>query len=216
MRIAVMSNVGFVAQTSLRDFLTALASAEDAHGTVSAAAFAAAMGTSLLLKSAALPKTKSDSIDDRTALIKSGTALRVVQEQLIETIETETAVRVFAARRMPEASQVQRREREAALQFALRAAADVPLEVMRLSSAALTHAEDVAARSSQAASRNIQLAVALLRDGFDGARVNLESKLSTLTDVLYTASVIDDVSRLNEEATTKARAVESLVQLPHA
>ena len=45
---------------------------------------------------------------------------------------------------MPAASQAQKREREAALQLALRAAADVPLEVMRLSAAALTQAEDVA------------------------------------------------------------------------
>ena len=174
------------------------------------------MGTSLLLKAAALPKTKSDSTEDRIVLVESAAALRAVQEQLIETIETETAVKVFAARTMPEANQVQRREREAALQVALRAAADVPLEVMRLSVAALTHAEDVAARSSQAASRNIQLAVAFLRDGVDAARVNLESKLSTLTDVAYTASVIDEISRLSEEATTKARAAEALVQLPPA
>ena len=211
-----MSNAGFVARTSLRNFLTALSSVEDAHGTVSAAAYAAAMGTSLLLKAAALPKTKSDSIEDRTALSKNAAALHAIQEQLIETIETETAVRVFAARRMPEASSVQRREREAALQIALRAAADVPLEVMRLSVAALTHAGDVAARSCHPASQNIQLAVGFLRDGFDGARVNLESKLSTLTDVLYTESVIDEISRLSEEAATKARAAEAWVQPPPA
>ena len=65
-----MSNVGFVTQTSLRDFLTALASAEAPHGTVSAAAFAAAIRTSLLVKAAALPKTKSDSTEDRTVLVK--------------------------------------------------------------------------------------------------------------------------------------------------
>ena len=211
-----MSNVGFVTQTSLRDFLTALASAEAPHGTVSAAAFAAAIGISLLVKAAALPKTKTDSIEDRTALLKSATALRAVQEELIETIETETAVRVFAARRMPETSPVQRRKREAALQLALRAAADVPLEVMRLSVAALTHAEDVAAHGSQATSRNIQLAVALLRDGFDSARLNLESKLSSLTDASYTAAVIDEIPRLSEEATTKARAAEELVRPPAA
>ena len=211
-----MSHVGFMNQTSLDTFLTALASAEDAHGTVSAAAYASAMGTSLLLKAAALPKTKSGTIEDRTVLSESATALHAIQEQLIETIETETAVRVFAARRMPEASAVQKKEREAALQLALRAAADVPLEVMRLSAEALTHAEEVAARSCQAASRNIQLAVALLRDGFDGARINLESKLSTLTDVLYTESVINEMSRLSEEATTKARDAEALVQLPPA
>jgi formiminotetrahydrofolate cyclodeaminase len=209
-----MSKVGFVNQTTLGDFLAALASAEDAHATVSAAAFAAAMGTSLLMKAAALPK--SDSIAARTILVKSGAALRVVQEQLIETIETETAVRVFAARRMPETSQAQRREREAALQLALRAATDVPLEVMRLSVAALTHAEDVAACSRQAGSRNIHLAVAFLRAGFDGARMNLESNLSSLTDVVYTASVIDEISRLSEEAATRARAAQALVEPPPA
>ena len=211
-----MSNVGFATRTSLRDFLAALGSADDPHGPVSAAAFAAAMGTSLLVKAAALPKTRSDSTGDRAVLLKSATALRAVQEELIETIETETAVRVFAARRMPETDSVQRREREAALQLALRAAADVPLEVMRLSVAALTHAEEVAARSSQAASRVIQLAVALLRDGFDGARLNLESKLSSLTDASYTAAVIDEIPRLSEEATTKARTAEGLVQPPAA
>jgi formiminotetrahydrofolate cyclodeaminase len=174
------------------------------------------MGASLLMKAAALPKTKSDSIDDRTVLVKSAAGLRVVQEQLIETIETETAVKVFAARQMPAANQAQRGEREAALQVALRAAADVPLEVMRLCTTALTHAEDVAARSCQAASRNVQLAVALLRDGFDGARLNLESKLTSLTDVGYTESVIDEISRLSEEAITRARAAEALVQLPPA
>lgn len=211
-----MPNVGFVNQTSLGSFLAALGSAEHAHGTVAAAAFAAAMGTSLLLKAAALPKTRSDSTEDRMVLFDSATALRPVQEQLIETIETETAVKVFAARTMPEASRVQRQQREAALQVALRAAADVPLEVMRLSVAALTQAERVAERSCQAASRNIQLAVALLRVGVDAARVNLESKLSTLNDMSYTTSVLDDISRLSEEATTRARAAETFVQLPPA
>lgn len=211
-----MSNLEFVTQTSLREFLAALAAPEDLHATVSAAAFTAAMGTSLLIKAAALPKTKSNSTEDRTALIRSATALRAVQEELIETIETETAVKVFAARRMPDTNPVQRRKREAALQLALRAAADVPLEVMRLSVAALTHAEEVAARSSQAASHTIQLAVAFLRDGFEGARLNLESKLSSLTDASYTAAVIDEIPRLSEEATNKAWAAEELVRPPAA
>jgi methenyltetrahydrofolate cyclohydrolase len=211
-----MPNIGFVNQMTLGDFLAALASAEDAHATVSAAAFAAAMGTSLLLKAAALPRSKSDSVDDWTLLAKSATALRLVQEQLIETIETETAVKVFAARRMPQVSQAQKSEREAALQLALRAAADVPLEVMRLSVAALAHAENIAARSRQAGSRDVHLAVAFLRDGFDGARGNLETKLSTLTDVVYTASVIDEISRLSEEATSRARAAQALVEPPPA
>jgi len=92
---------------------------------------------------ATLPKTKSDSIDDRTRLIEAATALSNVQEQLMETIETDTAVKIFAARNMPQGSQTQRNERQTAIQFALRAAADVPLELMRLCVRGLKHADTV-------------------------------------------------------------------------
>ncbi len=97
----------------IREFLNALASADSTHGAVSASAVAGAMGTSLLLMVAALPTTRSDSIDERTALMHAGIALGELQEQLIETIETETAVKLFAARNMPQASQAQRSKREA-------------------------------------------------------------------------------------------------------
>jgi len=59
---------------------------------------------------------------------------------------------IFTARRMPQASEAQRSERLAAIQLALRASADV------------------------------QLGMALLHAGFDGARSNLEGKLSSFTD----------------------------------
>jgi formiminotetrahydrofolate cyclodeaminase len=174
------------------------------------------MGTALLRAVAALPKTKSDSADDRTVLMSALTALADVQEQLIETIETDTAVKIFAARNMPQASETERRERQAALQLALRAAADVPLEVMRLCALGLKHAQAVAARSARAASSDVELAVALLRAGFNGVRANLEMKLSSLTYVVYTEAVVEEIARLTEEATAAARAAELSVQPPAA
>lgn len=59
----------FPSETSIRDFLKALASAEEAHDAVSAAAVAGGLGTSLLVMVASLPQTRSDSIDDRANLI---------------------------------------------------------------------------------------------------------------------------------------------------
>ena len=197
----------------IREFLTALASADAAQGAVSASAVAGAMGTSLLLMVAALPTTRSDSIDERTALIAAATALGDVQEQLIETIETETVVKLFAARHMPQASQSQRSKREAAIQLALRAAADVPLEVIRLCALGLKHAQTVAASSCRAAGSEVELAVALLRVGLTGARSTLEARLSSLTDVVYTKAVVEEIAQLSEEATTAARAAESSVQV---
>jgi methenyltetrahydrofolate cyclohydrolase len=211
-----MATLQLAGDVPIRDFLNALASADSPHGAVSASAVAGAMGTSLLLMVAALPTTRSDSIDERTALMHAGTALGELQEQLIETIETETAVKLFAARNMPQASRAQQSKREGAIQIALRAASDVPLEIIRLCALGLMHAETVAASSCRAAGGEVELAVALLRVGLTGARSNLEARLSTLTDVVYTKAVVEEIAHLSEKAMTAARAAELSVQAPPA
>ena len=203
-------------ETSIREFLAAIASAEGVHGAVSAAAVSGGLGVSLLAMVAALPKTRSDSADDRAELITAAAALSDVEEQLIETIETETAVKIFAARNLPQASETQRTERRAAIQLALHAAADVPLEVMRLCARGLKLAETVAAYSARAASADVELGVALLHAGFSGARANLEGKLSSLTDAPYITSIVDEIARLSEETTAATRATESFLQVPPA
>jgi methenyltetrahydrofolate cyclohydrolase len=203
-------------ETSIRDFFADVASAEGVHGAVSAAAVAGGVGVSLLAMVAALPKTRSDSAEDRMELLKTAAALSELQEQLIETVETETAVKIFAARKMPQASEAQRIERDAAIQLALRAAADVPLEVMRLCARGLKLGHTVAVRGARAAAADVQLGVALLHAAFDGAQANLEGKLSSLTDTLYIKSVVDEMARLSEEAAGATRAAESTLRVPQA
>jgi formiminotetrahydrofolate cyclodeaminase len=196
---------------SLRDFIEAVGSAEAPHGTVSTAAVAGGLGSSLLLMVAALPQTKSDSAADRAKLVEAATALTSVQQQLLETIETETAVKLFTARSMPQGSDAQRSERLAAIQLALHASADVPLEVVRLCAEGLKLAATVAAHGARAASADVQLGVALLQAGFDGARSNLEGKLSSFTDAAYVTSVAEEIVRLTGEAAASRHAAESLL-----
>ena len=199
---------------SLRGFIEAVGSAEAPHGAVSTAAVAGGLGSSLLLMVAALPQTRSDSVADRTKLIEAAAALTDVQQQLIETIETETAVKLFTARNiMPQASDAQRSERQAAIQFALRASADVPLEVMRLCARGLEVAATVAAHSARPASADVQLGVALLQAGFDGSRSNLEGKLSSFTDAAYVTSIVDEIARLSDVTIAATRAAESMVKV---
>jgi formiminotetrahydrofolate cyclodeaminase len=201
---------------SLREFLAALSSAESPHGGVSAAAVAGGLGTSLLLMVAALPKTRSDSATDRTALVAASAALNSVQEELLEAVETETVVKIYAARNLPQASATQRTEREAAIQLALRAAADVPLEVIRLCAAGLQHARTIARHCSRAAAAEVELGITLLRAGFTGARTNLEARLTSLTDVVYTTAIVEELARLSEDAATAASAAESSIKAPPA
>jgi formiminotetrahydrofolate cyclodeaminase len=203
-------------KTSIRDFLAAVASGEGVHGAVSAAALAGGVGLSLCAMVAALPQTRSDSADDRVELMKAATALSDVQEQLIGTIETETAVRILAARSLPQTSDAQRTERQAAIQLALRAAADVPLEVMRLCAHGLKLGHTVAVHGARAAAPDVQMAVSLLHAAFSGAQTNLEGRLAALTDTPYITTVIDEIARLSEEATAAARAAESILRMPQA
>jgi methenyltetrahydrofolate cyclohydrolase len=203
-------------QGSLRDFLASLASAEAPQDAVTAASIAAGMGTALLQFITALPKTRSDSLNDRKALLAAATALGEIQEQLLEAVDTETAVKVFAARQLPGATATERTAREAAMQLALRTAADVPLEVMRLSTQALTQAQVVARHSLRARGADIELAVALIRAAFDGARSNLEAKLSSLTDVLYLERVVEEIARLSDEVVRMVRDIEVVVKRPSA
>ena len=198
---------------SLRDFIVAVGSAEEGHGAVSSAAVAGGLGSSLLLMVAGLPQTRSDSVTDRTTLIETATALADVQQQLIETIETETAVRLFTARSLPQADEAQRSERQAAIQLALRAAADVPLEVMRLCARGLEVAATVSAHSARAASAEVQLGIALLQAGFTGARANLEGKLSSFTDAAYVTAIVEEVGHLSDETATAICAAESSLKV---
>jgi formiminotetrahydrofolate cyclodeaminase len=194
---------------SLRDFIEAVGSADAPHGAVSTAAVAGGLGSSLLLMVAALPQTRTDTVADRAKLVEAATGLTGVQQQLIETIETETAVKLFTARSMPQASEAQRSERLAAIQLALRASADVPLEVMRLCAQGLELAASVAAHGARAASADVQLGMALLQAGFDGARTNLDSKLSSFSDAAYVTWVVDEIVRLTGDTAASTRAAES-------
>jgi formiminotetrahydrofolate cyclodeaminase len=197
----------------LRGFIEAVGSADEAHGAVSAAAVAGSLGTSLLLMVTSLPQTRSDSAADRAKLLEAAAALADVRQQLIETIETETAVKLFTARTMPQASAAQRSEREAAIQLALRSSADVPLEVMRLCASGLQLAATVAAHSARPASADVQLGVALLHAGFDGSRRNLEGKLTSFTDVAYVTSVVDEIARLSDATIAASRAADSVLKV---
>jgi formiminotetrahydrofolate cyclodeaminase len=201
---------------SLRDFIEAIGSADAVHGAVSTAAVAGSLGNSLLLMVAALPQTRSDSVADRAKLVEAAAALTSLRRQLLETIETETAVKLFTARNMPQTSAAQRSERQDAIQLALRASADVPLEVMRLCAQGLELAATVAAHGTRAASADVQLGVALLQAGFDGARANLEGKLSSFIDAACITSIVDEIGRLTGETTASTRATESWLKAPPA
>ena len=184
--------------TPVRELLAAFASPDPTPGGGSAAALAASIGASLLLMVARLPKTRSNSPEDRAALEAAAMRLTGAQQQLADAIDADTAAyrEVVAAYKLPKATDDQKRDRTAAVQRALRGATDVPLAVMRLSAAALGDGQIVARHGHAAAASDAGVAAALLRAGLEGARLNVEINLQSNDDQAYVDAVRTEVARL--------------------
>ena len=182
----------------VRDLLSAFASSDPTPGGGSAAALASSVGAALLTMVTGLPKTRDNTDENRTALHGATTALTGLRQKLMEAIDADTAAydQVVAAYKLPKSSPEEQQVRKAAIQRALRAATDVPLGVMRLSADALEKSVIVAEHGHRAASSDVGVAIALLRAGFEGARLNVDANLGGIRDEAYTTSVVAEVAVL--------------------
>ena len=202
-----------LADKSVRELLAALSSSDPTPGGGSASALASAIGASLLVMVAGLPKTRAGSDADKAALAAAVSALTGVCRQLTEAIDRDAAAyeRVVAAYKLPRTSIEEQQTRRAAIQDALRAATDVPLGVMELSADALDHAQTIAAHGHRGAASDVGVALALLGAGLHGAQLNVEINLTGHTDEAYTSVVRKEVERLARRADAAARvATDSL------
>lgn len=182
----------------LNDLLDAFSSSNPTPGGGSASALASALGASLLMMVAGLPKTKHNSEEDRAALARAAAALAVMRQQLADAIDADTAAydEVVAAYRLPKESDEHKQARKEAVQRALKHATEVPLAVMRLSADALKQAETVGSCGNPGAASDVGVARALLRAGLDGARLNVDINLGSIGDAAFAATVASEAERL--------------------
>jgi formiminotetrahydrofolate cyclodeaminase len=187
---------------SLRDLLTAFSSNDPTPGGGSAAALASSVGASLLMMVAALPKSRTNAEQEKTALQGATALLTGLRQQLAEAIDADTAAydQVVAAYQQPKTTPQELEARKAAIQRALRSATDVPLGVMRLSVQALEQAAVVAANGHKAAASDVGVAAALLMAGTTGARMNVEINLEGVGDAAYSEAVRAEVKALSASA----------------
>jgi formiminotetrahydrofolate cyclodeaminase len=199
---------------SLRELLAAFSSPDPTPGGGSAAALASAVGASLLAMVAGLAKTRTGTDADRAALAAAASALARVRQELAEAIDADTAAydQVVGAYKRPKGTAEEQAARKAAIERALRAATDVPLGVMQLSAAALAQAKTVAAHGHRAAASDVGVAVALLRAGVRGARLNIEINVGGVSDAAYVDTVTKETIRVSDEAGRAADETDALVR----
>ena len=168
----------------------------------SASALAAALGLSLVAMVAQMGRTRTGSDQDRLVLDQAKAALLPLRDHVSTLVEDDSKAYdgVVAAYRLPKATDEEKAVRKAAVQSALRGAAEVPLDVMRACQAGLTAAIDVARHGNPSASSDVGVALELLTAGLRGAALNVHANLGSIDERGWVDGVRSEVEKLEAAA----------------
>jgi formiminotetrahydrofolate cyclodeaminase len=171
-------------QMSVSSFLSALASSDPTPGGGTAAAIAGAMGASLLMMVAGLPKSRTNSEAEHAALASAHAALAPLSARLRALADEDSAAydQVTAAYRLPKPSDAEKEARQAAIQAALDEATRVPLETLHACADALEHGVTVARFGHVAAASDASVALGLIEAAANGAAANVRVNVEGLKD----------------------------------
>jgi formiminotetrahydrofolate cyclodeaminase len=183
-------------EKTVSQILDAFASSDPTPGGGSASALAGAMGASLLLMVARMPKTRTSPDADRAALDAAATVLGPTAAELRRLVDRDTAAydEVVAAYRLPKASDSEKAARRDAIQRAMRSAIEAPLAVMRACRAGLEAAAVVERHGNPNAASDVTVAKELLGAGLKGARANVEINLPSVNDAEYVERVRSEIA----------------------
>jgi formiminotetrahydrofolate cyclodeaminase len=186
----------------LTDLLAAISDPSPTPGGGSAAALAASTGLSLLAMVSQMGRTRSGSDDDRRVLDEATTALLPLRDHVIGLVNDDAGAydAVVEAYRLPKSTDEEKTVRLAAVQSALRGAAEVPLDVMRACQAGLTAAGDVARHGNPSARSDVGVALELLIAALKGAALNVSVNLDGIGEVGWVDGVRSEMERLEAAA----------------
>jgi formiminotetrahydrofolate cyclodeaminase len=193
-------------EMALADLMDAFSSTDPVPGGGSAAALAGAVGASLLLMVAGIPKTKTGAPEETADLAEAAARLHPLRDQLLELVDrdSEAYTQVMAALRLPKGTDAEKAARKQVIDRATRAATETPLDTMRACQQALRGAVVVATNGNRRTTSDVGVGVELLLAALRGARMNVDINLSALDDNAYTARVTEEAEELGRDAEADA------------
>jgi methenyltetrahydrofolate cyclohydrolase len=180
---------------TVTELLDAFSSSDPTPGGGSASALAGALGASLLAMVAGLPKTRSNSPEERSTLDAARKALLELRGDLLELVDRDANAYdlVVAAYRLPKSTDEEKAARKAAIAGALKTATEVPLETMRACADVLGLGKTVAEHGNLSAASDIGVGLHLAMTGLSGARLNVDTNLASASDQAYATSKRDEL-----------------------
>jgi methenyltetrahydrofolate cyclohydrolase len=197
---------------TIREFLDELASPAPAPSGGSAAALSGALGAALVSMVCRLTTGKRNYEEvsaELDAIIPRAEQKRRV---LLELIDADAAAydRVISSYKMPRESEEQKTVRSAAIQRALKEAADVPFQIASACAAVLDMVLPVAAKGNKNAESDAGAAALLAEAGLRAAAMNVEINLRLIKDAEY---IQEMEARLEPLVRGRAEQRESIVKV---
>ena len=203
------------ASMALVDVLDAFASNEPVPGGGSAAALAGAVGASLLIMVAGLPKTLTGSPEEAADLAEASARLRPLRDTLTSLIDRDSTAyaAVLEAMRLPRTSDADTRARRDAIDAAMRGAIEVPMDTMRCCQQALRGAVIVAQHGNPAAATDTGTGIELLLAGLRGAGMNVDVNARSVSDAAFAERVATERAQLAADAEADAHQARERLAL---
>jgi methenyltetrahydrofolate cyclohydrolase len=195
----------------LSRFLDALSNTEPTPGGGTAAAIAGAMGVSLLMMVAGLPRSRAGTDQERAALSEARASLASVRDRFtnLADADTEAFNQVMAAYRLPKGTDQEKSSRKEAIQRTLKGATTAPLDTLRAAGDAMRLARVVAQHGSRSAVSDVGVGIALVDAAAKGAAANVQINLEGLQDEAFKSSTSADADGVQKLLVKDAAAANT-------
>lgn len=184
----------------VRPFLEAVAEPSATPGGGSVSALAGALAASLGQMVAGLSRKKKSQAAHVDQLSAELDAMRQTAHQLSDAVDRDAASydAVLAAFKLPQGNAAETQSRDAAIQTATAAAAEVPMQVAEHSVALFERLGQLDSIAAASMKSDLEVARLLAAAGARGALANVEINLAALTDSAFVTSARQKASTLRD------------------
>lgn len=193
-------------------FLDTVASGEPTPGGGSVSALCGALSAALAEMVARITAGKTNDEEIRKKMAEILESVSKLKKLFAEDIDRDSAAyeAVMKAYKMPKETDREKKERQIAVQEALKEAARVPLEVAEMGIRVLGLAEILVKEGTQNAITDAAVGALLARSAIIGALYNVRINLLSIKDASFRDRVKHEAERIEREALAKERDILAL------
>lgn len=201
-------------ELSVKNFVEETASESPAPGGGSIAATMGAMGASLATMVANLSAHKRGWDDRWRAFSDWADKGKALQDKLVRLVDEDTDAfnRLMDAFSLPKNSEDEKAARSAAIQSATKGAVEVPLDVMRTSVESMSVIQAMAEIGNPNSVSDAGVGALAARSAVLGAWLNVKINCSSIKDVEFVKTRLNEAAELAEKANSAERAILDIVE----